>query len=210
MELKKIIKKVTLTITACAVLVGANYLINKQIENAYREDARYSLNQVSHCITQTLPFYHGSFDDKYAIAFNTCAKFQRVGGPTGDMFAFRINDNKFIADPSMDCHTFDKKADDQAFYNLHNRPDLAKIASDKMREGKSSVAGQNTVWQFDDATEWLEWKIQTSKDVGLPLETNVSIVLAQGVQSDEAADKYKLNYVVFVIGGALLALVAII
>ena len=83
-----------------------NKLLKSEIEESFREHARFDLQQAKICINRVLKsdFYKNDmFDDRLFKVVDVCAKQIRTTS-TGDVFMFDLNTGKFIYDPSLDCY----------------------------------------------------------------------------------------------------------
>lgn len=186
---------------------------NETMEAVYREKARDMLTQGKYCINEIIKD-KGDSDDSIFYAIDTCMKKARTTH-TGDAFAFRTTDYMFIYDPSLDCFVdggkkfYDEATSevimkslelgDTAHYpecHLHEKPDMCFEARQALTSGYDSKMGNDIGWRFDNAEEWLEWKVlpfegQGFSGVGRGHESKkpYQIILALGVQSDEILNK---------------------
>lgn len=192
--------------------------LKAEIEESFREHARFDLQQAKSCINRVLKSeFHKKdlFEDRLFAVTDVCAKQVRTTN-TGDVFMFDLNTVKFIYDPSLDCfvntgkvfadrETSKKlleelKENPKADYPecaLHKDPERCYIARDKMAMGYDSRRGDNNWFQFDDSVEWLEYVILPVEYEGFdktPRGVNnrkpKQYLLALGIQMDEVDKQF--------------------
>ena len=190
-----------------------------EIEESFREHARFDLQQAKMCINSVLKsdFYkNDGFDDRLFKVVDVCAKQIRTTS-TGDVFMFDLNTGKFLYDPSLDCYVntgkvfADKESSIKLMQEIKNNPNTdypecclhkdqerCYIARDKMFMGYDSRRGDNNWFQFDDSIEWLEYVVLPVEYEGFdqkPRGTNTSkpkqYMLALGIQSDEVDKQFE-------------------
>lgn len=193
--------------------------LKEEIEEAFREHARFDLQQAKMCINSVLKsdFYkNDGFDDRLFKVVDVCAKQVRTTS-TGDVFMFDLNTGKFIYDPSLDCYVntnkvfADKESSIKLMQEIKNNPNTdypecclhkdqerCYIARNKMFMGYDSRRGDNNWFQFDDAIEWLEYVVLPVEYEGfdsLPRGANKNkpkqYLLVLGIQTDEVAKQFE-------------------
>lgn len=196
-----------------------NSFLKSEIEESFREHARFDLQQAKMCINRILKsdFYkNDNFDDRLFKIVDVCAKQVRTTS-TGDVFMFDLTTGKFLYDPSLDCYVdigkvfASKESSVKLIKELKNSPNteypecyLHKdqercfIARDKMFMGYDSRRGDNNWFQFDDAIEWLEYVVLPVEYEGFdnfPRGTNNNkpkqYLLVLGIQADEVAKQFE-------------------
>ena len=196
-----------------------NKLLKDEIEESFREHARFDLQQAKMCINRVLKsdFYKNDmFDDRLFKVVDVCAKQIRTTS-TGDVFMFDLNTGKFIYDPSLDCYINtgkvfanrevsldlmrqikDNPSTDYPECYLHKDPERCFVARDKMFMGYDSRRGDNNWFQFDDSIEWLEYVVLPVEYEGFDQVlrgANKSkpkqYMLALGIQTDEVAKQFE-------------------
>lgn len=193
--------------------------LKAEIEESFREHARFDLQQAKMCINHVLKsdFYkNDGFDDRLFKVVDVCAKQVRTTN-TGDVFMFDLNTGKFLYDPSLDCYVntgkvfADKELSIKLMQEIKNTPNTdypecylhkdqerCYIARDKMFMGYDSRRGDNNWFQFDDSIEWLEYVVLPVEYEGFdqkPRGANTSkpkqYMLALGIQSDEVDKQFE-------------------
>ena len=196
-----------------------NKLLKDEIEESFREHARFDLQQAKICINRVLKsdFYKNDmFDDRLFKVVDVCAKQIRTTS-TGDVFMFDLNTGKFIYDPSLDCYINtgkvfanrevsldlmrqikDDPSTDYPECYLHKDQERCFVARDKMFMGYDSRRGDNNWFQFDDAIEWLEYVVLPVEYEGFDQVLRGAnknkpkqYILALGIQTDEVAKQFE-------------------
>lgn len=196
-----------------------NKLLKDEIEESFREHARFDLQQAKMCINRVLKsdFYKNDmFEDRLFKVVDVCAKQIRTTS-TGDVFMFDLNTGKFIYDPSLDCYINtgkvfanrevsldlmrqikDNPSTDYPECYLHKDQERCFIARDKMFMGYDSRRGDNNWFQFDDSIEWLEYVVLPVEYEGFDqvlrganTHKPKQYILALGIQTDEVATQFE-------------------
>lgn len=196
-----------------------NMFLKSEIEESFREHARFDLQQAKMCINCILKSeFHkdDKFDDRLFVVVDVCVKQVRTTS-TGDAFMFDLTTGKFMYDPSLDCYVengkvfADKEASSKLMEEIKNNPganypecylhkdiDQCFIARDKMFMGYDSRRGDNTWFQFDDSIEWLEYVVLPVEYEGFDnalrghnIGKPKQYILALGIQSDEVDKQFE-------------------
>jgi hypothetical protein len=96
-------------------------------------------------------------------------------------------------DASQDCTTVEPLTLGKVT-RMFSHPDTAEYAFKYILNSRKSTENTRISWQFDDATEWLEWQSYNDPNMG-------PIVLVAGVQSDEALDGFRLLSILIQLSG---------
>ena len=164
----------------CATLI-TDVLFNKYVQDSKRQQARFNVEHTVGCLG-----LYESIDESRVVdplGMKLCASKMRTS-PTGDMYLLDMADLKFVYDNSSDVPRdmyFTKESVGQYF----NEWDTAIGALGSLTNGTDSVYGTRAKYNYDGATEWLEFGTYTTKD-------GRNLVVVQGVQSDEVLRAYKL------------------
>lgn len=196
-----------------------NNVLKSEIEESFREHARFDLQQAKMCINRILKSEFNkeyAFEDRLFNIVDVCAKQVRTTN-TGDVFMFNLDTGKFLYDPSLDCYVesgkvfADKDASIKLMQRIKDTPDTAYpecylhkdqercyVARDKMFIGYDSRRGDNNWFQFDDSVEWLEYVVLPVEYEGFdqkPRGANkgkpMQYILALGIQSDEVNKQFE-------------------
>lgn len=196
-----------------------NNVLKSEIEESFREHARFDLQQAKMCINRILKSEFNkeyAFEDRLFNIVDVCAKQVRTTN-TGDVFMFNLDTGKFLYDPSLDCYVesckvfADKDASIKLMQMIKDTPDTAYpecylhkdqercyVARDKMFIGYYSRRGDNNWFQFDDSVEWLEYIVLPVEYEGFdqkPRGANngkpMQYILALGIQSDEVNKQFE-------------------
>lgn len=174
------------------------------LEISARTQAQYNLEQTRTCVNDILltkgptnPVYNPNItNDQIEKALKTCARNMRVS-PTGDMFAFDMRTKEFIFDTSLDCFVEGGKfMTEESECKLHKDPQQCVKIMRIMNVGFNTDRDLQAWWKFDDAKEYLEWKILPSEDIGFDgiqrggILKPRQVLVAQGVQEDEIRQRY--------------------
>lgn len=127
----------------------------------------------------------------------------RNGGSTSDGFIIRMPTGKFMWDGSPDCATLDLATQGRYIKGeapKHKNPSLAEKVYLAMSNMHSTREGDNQYWQYDDATEYLEWAVVPNDTNGIDDEPMTiggainpkynSFIFTLGTQSDEVLKPY--------------------
>jgi hypothetical protein len=150
----------------------------KLIENEKRQQARYNLEQIQHC----LKYQPKDLSD--VSKFYICTSKSRTS-PTGDVYVLEIDTLKFVYENSKDIPQglyYTKGSVGRYFKDWQS----AETALHIMLLGKDSNSSHNTAYNFDGGTEWLEWKYS-------PNDTHIikgKYIIVQGTQKDEVLGNY--------------------
>lgn len=160
-------------------LIADVILLNNSIEPEKRLQARYNLEQISHCYNRIKNDYSPQY------IFNTCTGNSKTS-QTGDVYILDAKSLEFIYENSNDVPKkmfFTKDSVGKYF----NKWESAEKALEIMLNGKDSEKGTNTSYNFDGEREWLEWKYVSSSE-----NENSKLIIVQGIQRDEILGEYSL------------------
>ena len=165
------------------------------VELGARQSARYDLENMRNCTNELL---HNTTVDNTSVekALKICAGKARTT-PTGDAFAFDTKTLDFVFDPSLDCYVEGgKKMTIESECSLHKNPEKCTEALNTLVRGWDSDSNTRLSWQFDDATEYLEFVVLPEELLGYDnirrggKDKPHQIILVQGIQEDELMEKY--------------------
>lgn len=158
-------------------IIGDTILV-KSIENEKRKQARYNLEQISHC--------YNRIHDKFSIVstFAICTEASKTT-LSGDAYIINPDTMEFIHENSNDIPSglfFNKESVGKYFQDWSS----AETALAVIMLGKDSEPGDEIGYDFDGSEEWIEWKI-------LPNDINRlegKMIVVQGIQRDEVLKNY--------------------
>lgn len=154
-------------------------LFMHQVELQKRQQARYNLEQLQHCISvMSRDTYY-----KETEIYNICTAKSRTSS-TGDVYILNFNSLEFIYENSSDVPSglfFSRESVGKYFKDYNS----AEIALSKIMLGKDSEERTNAYYIFDGEIEWLEWKTEYINDK--------KIVIVQGIQKDEVFDSFSFT-----------------
>jgi len=167
------------------------------VETKKREQARYNLEHITHCLTRVERVIEKLGDEECENAelldkavWNTCTKGVRTSS-TGDVYVLDRSDCKFVYDNSNDVPEKVLYFTEESIGGLFKDWDSAVKARQLMTSGNDSTATTRGWYNFDGHPEWLEWKMWEHDDK--------SYVVIQGIQSDEVyASMQEIEYMYYV------------
>jgi len=185
------------TVLAIILLLISTVVIDTHmsylIEQEKRQQARYNLEQVRHCLDKGLPIM------AEIEVFNQCISKSRTS-QTGDVYVFDPYTLEGIYDTSVDIPlhkqmSFTKESLGQIFKDWHS----AEVAIEHIILGKDSKYGDNAKYLFDDDWEWLEW-IYYPEEATKAFTNDTPYVIVQGTQRDEIFKRYEgIRFAVFLL-----------
>lgn len=165
---------IVITLLLISTIISDMHLGNI-IEQEKRQQARYNLEQIRHCLDKGLTVM------TEIEVFNQCITKSKTS-QTGDVYVFDPITKKGIYNTSVDTP-------------LHKK---MSFTEDSL--GKDSRYGDNVKYLFDDDWEWLEW-IYYPEEMTKFAKNNPYIIV-QGIQKDEVFARYKAIrlWIFFMIG----------
>ena len=187
--------KITVLVIIALLLstVIADIHISYLIEQEKRQQARYNLEQIRHCLDIGSPAV-----DEVEL-FDQCIGKVKTS-QTGDVYVFNPYTLEGVYDTSVDI-PLDKKLSftKDSLGKIFSDWSTAEIAINKIVLGKDSKYGDNVKYLFDDDWEWLEW-IYYPKEASKTFSRNTPLVIVQGTQKDEVFKRYEvIRFGVFVV-----------
>lgn len=176
-----------LTVIVIVFMLFATIVFDKHmshiIEQEKRQQARYNLEQVRHCLDVGLPIM------TEVEAFHQCIGKSKTS-PTGDVYVFNPHTLEGVYDTSVDTPTDKKlKFTKDSLGKVFRDWPSAQIAIDKIVLGKDSKYGDGVQYMFDDDWEWLEW-IYYPEEYSKAFSVGTPYVIVQGIQRDEILGRY--------------------
>ncbi len=148
-------------------------------EDTKREQARYNLEHVVHCLNTTDAMLDSNVKGNHEIApglWDACTKNVRTS-TTGDVYVLRLRDFKFIHDTSNDVPTNPLFFTEKSIGELFKDWPSGLSARNLMTSGTDSTSSSKVSYNFDGSPEWLEWKVWKHE--------KEQFVIVQGTQADE-------------------------
>lgn len=134
-------------------------LLKNTIESYAREQARQIANWIWQCIKSQVK-WNEDRTELSKISYQ-CWQAHRSWWPTWDFFVVDLTTKQFIYDWSPDCSKewYDRHLTDKEECSLHQNKDLCYSVIKQLKLWFNSTENTKLYWEFDNAPEWLEWKI---------------------------------------------------
>ena len=165
-------------------------LLHREVQDSYRKQARYNLEQIKYCYT--------SIVENYGVkkASQICTAKSKTGF-TGDVYVLDADTKEFVYensnDTSKDSLTFTKDSVGVYFNDWESGDRVIKT----ILLGKDSEEDTKAFYLFDNSIEWLEWKYLPDD---VKNDNDLKLIAVQGVQSDEAYANFKaIEYMILVV-----------
>jgi len=193
-------KKFLILIFVLCTFISVYYLNNKNIEYIARKQNSFNIDSTLLCLSYHIDKKSSTKD--LTNALNICAAGQRSLGITGDIFVIQKDNKLLFWDGSTDVRAFEKTKD------LYLTPTGVCAM---FKDPKTCIKGMNTMlntssfgqikkWDFDDSTEWINFKYLPYKIEGK------QYIINQGTQKDEATEPFNLLDTILIVSGAIIIL----
>ena len=160
-------------------LLVTDLMLRVHIEDGKRQQARYNLEHSIACL-HDYEIAHNGVDRQ---AFKHCTYKQRTS-TTGDMYVLDMDTMEFVYDGSTDIPVgenlyFTKESIGKYFKEWNTAVKAKRL----MQSGNSSTYSTNAWYNYDGATEWVEFTTYTTME-------NKKYIVVQGVQEDEVLSNF--------------------